>query len=89
VNKGLFAADPRAERMFSADVKYYDILRPDDLLEGMHRSPKSLYLYKDFKYAYQAEYRFVWPLRRSMSATHVDIVLGPMHDICELLLLNA
>lgn len=89
MNSGLFAADPRAVGMFGGEVKYYDTLRPDDLAGDIHKTPKSLYLNKEFKYAYQAEYRLVWPLGKGMAATHVDIVLGPMHEICELILLNA
>ena len=42
---------------------------------------------KDFRYAYQDEYRFVWetPDRRPLS--HVDLALGSLHDIAELVLL--
>ena len=48
--------------MIAGDVEYYDPLKPDDALQQICESAISLFLCKDFRFAYQVEYRFVWPL---------------------------
>lgn len=44
---------------------------------------------KDFSYAYQMEYRFLWdPLNNGNAERHIEVILGPLKDICELYILN-
>jgi hypothetical protein len=44
---------------------------------------------KDFSYAYQMEYRFLWdPLDKTSAKDHIEVNLGPLRDICELYVLN-
>jgi hypothetical protein len=43
---------------------------------------------KHFRFAYQDEYRFVWePVKRTREVTHVDVALGSLRDISELVTL--
>jgi hypothetical protein len=44
---------------------------------------------KEFSYAYQMEYRFLWDSLNTGSANdHIEVNLGPLNDICELYKLN-
>ncbi len=44
---------------------------------------------KDFRYAYQIEYRYLWaPLNGGDATDHFEVNLGPLNDICELYKLN-
>lgn len=44
---------------------------------------------KDFSYAYQKEYRFIWdPLNKDNPQEYIEVELGPLNDICELYLKN-
>jgi len=44
---------------------------------------------KDFLYAYQMEYRFLWyPQNNENAEKHLSVNLGPLDDICELYILN-
>jgi len=44
---------------------------------------------KDFSYAYQMEYRFLWhPMGKANAKDYIDINLGPLDDICELYIEN-
>jgi hypothetical protein len=39
---------------------------------------------KDFRFAYQKEYRFLFAGFGKVAAGYVDLELGPLHDIAEL-----
>ncbi len=71
--------------MIAGDVEYYDPLKPDDSLKQICESAISIFLYKEFRFAYQAEYRFVWPLFGTERIFPLDVELGSLKDICELL----
>lgn len=44
---------------------------------------------KDFSYAYQMEYRFLWdPPNNESAKKHIEVNLGCLNDICELYVLN-
>ena len=44
---------------------------------------------KDFSYAYQMEYRFLWDPPNNVNAEkHIKVNLGPLNDICELYVSN-
>lgn len=44
---------------------------------------------KNFSYAYQMEYRFLWdPFNTGNAKDHIEVNLGPLRDICELYILN-
>lgn len=44
---------------------------------------------KDFSYAYQMEYRFLWDhFNKGNAKEHIEVNLGPLYDICELFVLN-
>ncbi len=44
---------------------------------------------KDFSYAYQMEYRFLWdPLNNGSAKKYIEVNLGSLNDICELYVLN-
>ena len=63
-------------------VDYIDPCNPD--------KPIDIYFAKHFRYAYQEEVRFVWspPSLPIMMLPQFTINLGPLNDICELLLLS-
>jgi hypothetical protein len=43
---------------------------------------------KHFRYAYQDEFRFVWrPSERAETLRHVDLNIGSLEDIAELIVL--
>jgi len=43
---------------------------------------------KNFSYAYQMEYRFLWdPCDKGNAKEHIEVNLGPLYDICELFVL--
>jgi hypothetical protein len=55
------------------------------------KSPPDVYFTKHFRYAYQEEKRFVWIPPRPLSISEfppVTINLGPLSDICDLLVLG-
>lgn len=50
-----------------------------------HKQPVSPGVSKDFKYAYQREYRFVWhPVTLNGAADFFDVKIGSLEDIAEL-----
>jgi hypothetical protein len=59
---------------------YIDPLRPTTAKIHLPMS-------KDFRYAYQDEYRFVWETSDRRPLSHVDLALDGLHDIAELVLL--
>lgn len=64
-----------------AKANYVDPLLP--------RSPKIFTpLAKPFSYSYQLEYRFCWlPSPPREKVEHIELVMGPLHDIAELIVL--
>jgi len=78
------AVEAAIPRWVGADklVRYFDPLRePGQVLASFE---------KDFRFAYQREYRFVWDppapeIRKALSP--LQLSLGPLHDICTLVLL--
>jgi len=88
LNRGLLAKIPHLPGMKGSHVRYYDPFLPDDTLDEMLSTPLSLFLFKDLRYAYQSEYRFLWPAEGKRDKAFVDIEVGPLVDICELLVLS-
>jgi len=63
-----------------ADAVYIDPMLP--------RSARiDIPISKHFKYAYQVEHRFLWEPRNSAPLAFVDLQLGPLRDIAELVIL--
>lgn len=63
------------------DATYVDPLQPNSTKINIPFS-------KHFRYAYQEEFRFVWqPSERFDKLTYVDLTIGPLGDIAELVLL--
>lgn len=87
LNIGMLEKIPTLPGMRGSRVRYYDPFLPDDTLEEMLSTPLSLFLFKDLRYAYQAEYRFLWPFRGKLAENFIDIEVGSLTDICELLVL--
>jgi hypothetical protein len=81
-------------RMFKAfaDVNpnWYGTLRAVDYVDPcMPKLPMNVYFAKHFRYAYQEEMRFVWmPPSCITELPQFTINLGPLNDICELLLIG-
>jgi hypothetical protein len=84
LNKGLFEACA-VPGMYANDVRYYDPFCPDDVLQDMFTAKFAISFYKDLRYAYQQEYRFIWPVKAKRLPSYVDIEVGPMDKICDLL----
>ncbi|MFA7404712.1 MAG: hypothetical protein WC007_12005 [Pelobacteraceae bacterium] len=85
LNSGLYEKFRELPGMYANDVKYYDPLCPDDSFPEMFTSPFALFFYKDFRYAYQDEYRFLWPMKDLIALKPIEIEIGPITDIAELL----
>jgi hypothetical protein len=79
---------PHLSHMIAGDVEYYDPLQPNDRLKQFCESAISIFLYKQFSFAYQAEYRFVWPLMGTERILPLYVELGGLKDICELLVID-
>jgi len=88
LNTALYANSPTLPGMRGNDVRYYDPLSPGEALENMCKEPLPIMFFKDFRYTYQAEYRFVWPVKDVTELAPVNIEVGPLHDICDLVELN-
>jgi hypothetical protein len=73
------AAFPSARARDGSPV-YVDPLRPRSARIDVPMS-------KHFKYAYQVEHRFVWEPASAGPLAHRDLVLGPLKDIAELVVL--
>lgn len=84
LNRGLYQKVPVLPGMYANDVKYYDPLCPDDSFPEMFTSRCPLFFYKDFRYAYQKEYRFSWPMKERVTLEPIEIEIGPIQDIAEL-----
>lgn len=64
-------------------IEYFDPLEP---IKNQYFIPT---MCKDFVYAYQMEYRFLWdPLGNGTASGYIVLNLGPLEDICELYRLN-
>jgi hypothetical protein len=64
-------------------IEYFD---PHEPTKNQYFSPT---MCKDFVYAYQMEYRFLWdPLGNGAVTGDIDLDLGSLEDICELYILN-
>jgi hypothetical protein len=87
LNKGLLEKIPTLPGMRGSHVRYYDPFLPDDTIDEMLSTPLSLFLFKDLRYMYQAEYRFLWPLKEGPAQPFLNIEVKPLSDICELLVL--
>jgi len=87
LNRGLLEKIPHLPGMKGSHVRYYDPFLPDDTSGEMLSTPLSLFLFKDLRYSYQSEYRFLWPAEGKPDKAFVDIEVGPLVDICELLVL--
>jgi hypothetical protein len=76
------AAGPlRATVASDGAATYVDPLRP-------RSAQLSVPMAKHFRYSYQREYRFVWhPRSPTEQLSHVDVELGPLGDIADLILL--
>lgn len=60
-------------------IEYFD---PHEPTKNQYFSPT---ICKDFVYAYQMEYRFLWdPLGNGAASDYIVLNLGPLEDICEL-----
>ena len=82
----------RMLRAFAAiNPRWFGTFKTVDYIDPcMPRMPIDVYFAKHFRYSYQKEVRFVWtPLSIPLAKlSHFTINLGPIDDICELLLLN-
>jgi hypothetical protein len=85
LNRGLYQKVPVLPRMYANDVKYYDPLCPDDSFSEIFTSRCPLFFCKDFRYAYQKEYRFSWPMKERVELEPIEIEIGSIQDIAELL----
>jgi hypothetical protein len=85
LNAGMAKAMPTLPGMVGSEVLYCDPLVPDEWFEEAFRKKLPLETSKHFKYAYQWEYRFVWPTKVKRLPTHLDIEIQPLHDICDLI----
>jgi hypothetical protein len=73
------SGDMRNARFASGPAVYIDPFRPKDSLVFVPFA-------KHFRYSYQKEHRFAWlPRARSEKLTHVDLEVGPLHDVAELI----
>jgi hypothetical protein len=64
-------------------TEYFD---PHVLTKNQHVSAT---MSKDFSYAYQMEYRFVWhPLNNGNAEEYIEVNIGSLKDICELYVFN-
>ena len=64
-------------------MEYFD---PNEPVENQYFNAT---MCKDFSYAYQMEYRFIWdPLGNGKVAGNIELDLGPLTDICELYILK-
>ena len=88
LDKAVLAKSRFVRGMIADDVRYYDPLSPDDVFPEIVDHPLALYLYKDFRYAYQAEYRFIWPVGEGIKIHPINVNLGSLKDICELLVIG-
>lgn len=88
LNAALLERHPGMPLMQARAVRYYDPLCPDDSLQDMFSTPLAWAFFKDWRYTYQAEFRFVWPERRGDKLEQVEVTLGPLHDICDLIVLS-
>ncbi len=88
LNTALYANNQSLPGMRGNDVHYYDPLSPDEALEKMIKEPLAIMFFKYFRYTYQAEYRFVWPVKDDTKLAPINIEVGPLHDICDLIELN-
>lgn len=71
--------------MVADDVRYYDWLCTDEFIHEALTAKLPIHFFKDFRYTYQAEYRFTWPIPKKRSIEPIDVELGPLEDICDLL----
>ncbi|MGA2085236.1 MAG: hypothetical protein ABSG60_06950 [Terracidiphilus sp.] len=82
----------RMLRAFAAiNPRWFGTFKAVDYIDPcMPRLPIDVHFAKHFRYSYQEEVRFVWtPLSPSLAKlSQFTINLGPIDDICELLLLN-
>ncbi|MHB1195113.1 MAG: hypothetical protein ACYC6F_18980 [Longimicrobiales bacterium] len=85
VNAAVEQVRPDLPGMLGSQVRYYDPLCPDDHYEELFTTRQAIAFFKDMRYAYQDEYRFVWPTRDAMGLPPLDVVAGPLSDICDLL----
>jgi hypothetical protein len=64
-------------------IEYFD---PHEPIKNQYFEPT---MCKDFVYAYQMEYRFLWfPFGNGAVSDHITLILGPIDDICELYILK-
>lgn len=90
INEGAKRAIPKCPKMLSTDVVYYDPLRVFDEITDVFHEELLVEKYKDFRYEYQREYRFIWPSLEepSLLNSYLDIEIGPINDIAELKVLG-
>lgn len=67
--------------MTTAPVVYMD---PFNI--GEPETDEEVYFGKNFRYAYQREFRFVWPPRDAKSIKPIDLEIGDITDIAELVI---
>lgn len=84
VNAGLLLHFPALQGCRGGRVRYYDPICVDEDIPEMFRAPLGPMFFKNWKYSYQAEYRFVWPVPSGTQFRQVDIRVAPLADICTL-----
>jgi hypothetical protein len=87
INAGLLAKYPGLPYMRSGGVRYYDPLVLDDV-EMKDLSTTPVEFVKDWRYGYQSEYRFVWPVEPGAKLAPINIEVGPLNDICDVVQLG-
>lgn len=88
LNKALYAKANFAPGMIANDVRYYDPLCPDEWFQDSLKMRLPVHFLKHFRYMYQEEYRFTWPVMEDKKLIPTDIEVGSLADICDLVEIN-
>ena len=86
LNKATKGKIPKSAGLRGHDVTYYDPLRVVDEIPNAFNEPLLVERFKDFRYEYQREYRFIFPsvARLSELPEYIDVEMGSIEDIAEL-----
>lgn len=89
INSGLLKHIPSLPGMVANSVRYYDPLKVSEFAKEAFSSKLPFMFFKHWRYAYQSEYRFVWPVPPGETCPgQLDIEFKPLSDICSLVRLN-
>jgi hypothetical protein len=89
LNRAMLAELAFLPGMIASDVKYYDPFATDEFIHDVLRPGSQLFFWKHFRFSYQAEYRFVLPAPSDRIIAPIDVCLGPLMDISDLLIVGS